>query len=113
MSAAQSLVRRSAAEDKASLPKAEKEASSAAAGDGLVQIGAAYLGFGQPDKALTAISAGIAKGNLKYPDESFMLLGIAYQRNKNTAEAVKAFNRATNDPKYARIAKLWALEARS
>ncbi|MDE2219390.1 MAG: hypothetical protein KGJ52_03335 [Gammaproteobacteria bacterium] len=106
-------VRRSAAEDKASLPKAEKEASSAATGDGLVQIGAAYLGFGQPDKALAAISAGIAKGSLKYPDESFMLLGIAYQRNKNTAEAVRAFNRATSDPRYARLAKLWALEARS
>ncbi len=106
-------VRRSAAEDRASLPKEEKAAAAAAAGDGLVQIGAAYLGFGQADKALASISAGIAKGNLKYADESYMLLGIAYQRNKNTSEAVRAFNRATNDPKYARLAKLWALEARS
>ena len=106
-------VKRSAADDRASLPKAEREASNAASGDGLVQIGAAYLGFGQPDKALASISAGIAKGNLKYADESYMLLGIAYQRNKNTAEAIKAFNRANNDAKYARIAKLWALEARS
>jgi tetratricopeptide (TPR) repeat protein len=106
-------VRRTAAEDRASLPKAEKEAAAAKTGDGLVQIGAAYLGFAQPDKALAAISAGIAKGNLKFADESYMLLGIAYQRNKNTAEAIKAFSRATNDPKYARIAKLWALEARS
>ncbi len=106
-------VRRTAADDKASLPKAEREAGNAKTGDGLVQVGAAYLGFGQPDKALAAISAGIAKGNLKFADESYMLLGIAYERNKNTAEAIKAFNRATNDPKYARIAKLWALEARS
>jgi tetratricopeptide (TPR) repeat protein len=106
-------VRRTAAEDRASLPKAEREAAASASGDGLVQIGAAYLGFGQPDKALAAISSGIAKGNLKFADESYMLLGIAYQRNKNTAEAIKAFNRANNDPKYARVAKLWALEARS
>jgi hypothetical protein len=106
-------VKRSAANDRASLPKAERDAANAASGDGLVQIGAAYLGFGQPDKALASISAGIAKGNLKFADESYMLLGIAYQRNKNAAEAIKAFNRATNDPKYARIAKLWALEARS
>ncbi|MBS0388817.1 MAG: tetratricopeptide repeat protein [Proteobacteria bacterium] len=106
-------IKRSAANDRASLPKSEKDAAASATGDGLVQVGAAYLGFGQPDKALAAISAGIAKGNLKFADESYMLLGIAYQRNKNTAEAVKAFNRATNDPKYARIAKLWALEARS
>jgi len=106
-------VKRSAANDRESLPKAEREASSAKTGDGLVQIGAAYLGFGQPDKALAAISAGIAKGNLKFADESYILLGIAYQRNKNTAEAIKAFNRATSDPSYARIAKFWALQARS
>ncbi len=106
-------VKRSADADRASLPKAEREASSAAAGDGLVQIGAAYLGFGMPDKALASISAGIAKGNLKFSDESFMLLGIAYERNKNPAEAIKAFNRATSDPKYARVAKLWVLQARS
>ena len=106
-------VRRNAADDRASLPKSEREAASSATGDGLVQIGAAYLGYGMPDKALASISAGIAKGSLKYADESYMLLGIAYQRNKNTAEAIKAFNRATSDPKYARIAKLWALEARS
>ncbi len=106
-------VRRSAAEDRLSLPKEEMAAAAATAGDGLVQVGAAYLGYGQPDKALAAISAGIAKGNLKFPDESYLLLGIANERNKNKAEAVRAFNRATNDPKFARLAKLWALEARS
>ena len=42
-----------------------------------------------------------------------MLLGIAYVRSKNGGEAVRAFNRATNDPKYAQLAKLWALEART
>ncbi|MGH8254527.1 MAG: tetratricopeptide repeat protein [Steroidobacteraceae bacterium] len=106
-------VRRNAADDRASLPKAERDAAKSPTGDGLVQVGAAYLGFNMPDKALAAISAGIAKGNLKYADESYMLLGIAYERNKNPTEAVKAFNRANNDPKYARIAKLWALEAHS
>jgi len=78
-----------------------------------VQVGAAYLGYGQPDKAVATISAGIAKGNLKHPDEAYMLLGIAQERNKNSAEAVRAFNRANSDPKYAQLAKLWALEARS
>ena len=106
-------VRRSAVEDRASIDKEEKEAAATASGDGLVQIGAAYLGFGQPDKALASISAGIAKGKLKYADEAYMLLGIANERTKNSGEAVRAFNRATNDPKYAQLAKLWALEARS
>jgi Tfp pilus assembly protein PilF len=106
-------VRKSAAEDRATIGKQEKDAAKAPTGDALVQVGAAYLGYGQPDKAVAAISAGIAKGSLKHSDEAYMLLGIAYERNKNSAEAVRAFNRANSDPKYAQLAKLWALEARS
>ena len=106
-------VRKSAAEDRATIGKQEKDAAKAPTGDALVQVGAAYLGYGQPDKAVATISAGIAKGSLKHPDEAYMLLGIAYERNKNSAEAVRAFNRANSDPKYAQLAKLWALEARS
>jgi hypothetical protein len=100
-------VRKSAAEDRATIGKQEKDASAASSGDALVQVGAAYLGYGQPDKAVTA------KGNLKHADEAYMLLGIAQERSKNSAEAVRAFNRANSDPKYAQLAKLWALEARS
>ena len=106
-------VRKSAAEDRATIAKQEKDAAKAPTGDALVQVGAAYLGYGQPDKAIAAISAGIAKGSLKHSDEAYMLLGIAYDRSKNSAEAVRAFNRANSDPKYAQLAKLWALEARS
>lgn len=106
-------VRKSAAEDRATISKQEKDATKAPSGDALVQVGAAYLGYGQPDKAIAAISAGIAKGSLKHSDEAYMLLGIAYDRSKNSAEAVRAFNRANSDPKYAQLAKLWALEARS
>jgi Tfp pilus assembly protein PilF len=105
--------KKKATEDRASIAKDEKAGNAAATGDPLVQIGAAYLGFGQVDKAVASISAGIAKGQLKHPDEAYMLLGIAQDRAKNSAEAVKAFNKATTDPKYARLAKLWVLEARS
>jgi tetratricopeptide (TPR) repeat protein len=106
-------VRRTATDDRATMPKQERDAAAAKTGDALVQVGGAYLGYGEPDKAVSAITAGISKGNLKYPDEAYMLLGIAYERNKNSGEAVRAFNRANNDPKYAQLAKLWALEARS
>jgi len=106
-------VKKEAADDRASIAKDEKAATAAPNGDPLVQIGAAYLGFGQADKALAAINAGIAKGNLKHPDEAYLLLGMAQERSKNAGEAVKAFSRATNDPRYARLARLWALEARS
>jgi hypothetical protein len=106
-------VRKASDADKATMAKQEKDAAAAATGDALVQVGAAYLGYNQPDKAVQSITAGIAKGNLKYPDEAYMLLGIAQDRSKNSAEAVRAFNRANSDPKYGQLAKLWALEARS
>jgi len=106
-------VRRSAAEDKQTMPKQEREANAAQSGDALVQVGAAYLGYGQPDKAVATITAGISKGNLKHPDEAYMLLGIANERIKNKDEAVRAFNRANSDPRYAQLAKLWVLEARA
>jgi hypothetical protein len=105
--------KKKAAGDRANLAKEEKDATAAKTGDALVELGGAFLGYAQYDKAQSAISAGIAKGGLKFPDEAYILQGIAYERLKNNAEAVKAFNKATSDPRYARLAKLWALEARS
>jgi hypothetical protein len=78
-----------------------------------VQVGAAYLGFGLPDKAAAAINAGITKGNLKYYDEAYILQGIAYERLKNNADAIKAFEKVSKDQRYVRLAKLWILEVRS
>ena len=101
-----------AAVDRAGIVKFEADAAKLPAGDGLVQIGAAYLGFGEPDKAAAAISKGIAKGNLKYADEAYLLLGIAELRRKSIDDARKAFGKVTNDAKYTRLAKLWALRAR-
>ena len=105
--------KKAAARDRASMPQSEKDAAASPSGDAAVQLGGAYLGYGQPDKALASIQAGIAKGKLKNADEAYLLLGIAEERNKNNGEAIKAFNKVTGDPKYVRLAKLWALEARS
>lgn len=105
--------KRKAAQDKPNLASEEKTASAAKTGDSLVELGGAYLGYGIADRAQAMISAGIAKGGLKYPDEAYILLGISHERVKNNAEAIKAFNKATTDPQYARLAKLWALEART
>jgi hypothetical protein len=105
--------KKKAAADKAGIAADEKSAGDAPTGDPFVQIGAAYLGFGQVDKAIAAINSGIAKGKLKYPDEAFLLLGIAQEKSKNNAEAIKAFNKVTVDQRYVRLAKLWVLEVRS
>lgn len=104
-----------AANDQTQLATVEQTAAGAPNGDALVQVGAAYISYGQNDKALAAISKGIAKGGLKSPDEANLLLGIAQLRQKNNAAAQQAFDKvaSSSNSGYARLGKLWALRAHS
>jgi tetratricopeptide (TPR) repeat protein len=98
-----------ASKDKAGLAAKEAAAKSAATGDDLVKLGAGYLSYGENEKALEAIKAGVAKGKLTNPDQAGILLGLAYLRANNKAEAAKAFRTVKVDPTMTRIAKLWLL----
>jgi tetratricopeptide (TPR) repeat protein len=82
-------------------------------GNALVQVGAAYMSYGQFEKAIANISKGIQKGGLKSPDEAELLLGIAQLRARNVAEAQRTFDKVatSSNPSYARLGKLWALHA--
>jgi hypothetical protein len=103
------------ASDQAQLTNVEHTAEAAPNGDPLVQLGAAYISYGQNDKAVAAITKGIGKGALKSPDEANLLLGIAQLRQKNNAAAQQAFDKvaASSNNGYARLGKLWALRAHS
>jgi Tfp pilus assembly protein PilF len=105
--------RQRAASDLAALPAKEKDAANAATGEQLVQLGAAYMTYGQFDKAVTSISRGLAKGGLKSPEEAEVLLGIAQLRMKNTGEAQRAFEKAaaSHNAGYIQLGRLWALHA--
>jgi hypothetical protein len=102
-----------ASNDQSMLAAAERDAANGATGDALVQVGAAYLSYGQPEKAVADITKGIAKGMLKNADEANLLLGMAQLKARNNAEAVRAFEKAatSSTPGYARLGKLWALHA--
>ena len=95
--------------DKSTLDKQDASAKAKPTGDADVKLGAAYLSYGQNDKAIEAIQRGIGKGGVKNPDEAGLLLGIAYVRTNNKAEATKAFQTVTKDPAMARIAKYWLM----
>jgi tetratricopeptide (TPR) repeat protein len=99
----------SAATDKASLAKQEVSAKANAQGNADVKLGAAYLSYGEPAKAIEAITRGIGKGGVRNPDEAGILLGIAHLRVGNKEEAAKAFQTVNKDPKLAQIARLWLL----
>jgi tetratricopeptide (TPR) repeat protein len=98
-----------AATDKAGLAAKEAAAKAAVTGDADVQLGAAYLGYGDNVKALEALKRGFSKGKLTNADEAGILLGIANLRTNNKADAAKAFRTVKADPTMARIAKLWLL----
>jgi len=80
-----------------------------------VQVGAAYISYGQNDKAVAALTKGIAKGGLKSPDEANLLLGIAQLRQRNSSAAQQSFDKvaSSSNSGYARLGKLWALRAHS
>jgi tetratricopeptide (TPR) repeat protein len=98
--------------DKTTLDKQDASARAKPAGDSDIKLGAAYLSYGQNEKAVEALTRGIGKGTLKDPDEAGLLLGMAYLRVNNTAEATKAFESVAKNPVLARIAKLWILTTR-
>ena len=95
--------------DKSTLDKQDASARSKPTGESDVKLGAAYLSYGQNDKAVEAIQRGLGKGGVKSPDEAGLLLGIAYLRMSNKAEAAKAFQTVNKDPVLTRLAKLWLL----
>ncbi|HET9863088.1 MAG TPA: hypothetical protein VFP37_06565 [Steroidobacteraceae bacterium] len=96
--------------DKSTLDKQDASARAKPTGDADVKLGAAYLSYGENDKAIEAIRRGLGKGSVKHPDEANMLLGIAYLRTDNKPEATKAFQAVNQEPGMARIAKMWLLK---
>jgi hypothetical protein len=101
--------------DQASLGSQEAKAQSAATGEPLVEVGAAYLSYGQADKAESLIEAGIAKGGLRSPEQANLLLGIAQLRDHNAAAAHRTFDKvaASSNEGYAQLGRLWVLHSES
>jgi tetratricopeptide (TPR) repeat protein len=79
----------------------------------MVKVGEAYAGFGDYDKALTLIQAGIKKGVTKTYDAQ-MALGQAYLNKGQREAAAKAFAAVPKtDAKGWNIAHLFNIYARS
>lgn len=92
----------------ADAPKALAEAEAEAKdGNALVRIGMGYSGVGQHDKAIALIQKGIAKGDLRNPEDARLHLGIAYLRAGNKAKAAEAFRSVKGTDGTADLARLW------
>jgi hypothetical protein len=98
--------------DKKGLSELAGEAAKNPAGELSVKLGEVYYGAGDYQNAITAINAGITKGNVKHLDEAYVYLGRSQVALKNNAEAKKAFGSLKTVPNISpRVLKLWELYA--
>jgi hypothetical protein len=86
------------------------EAETFKEGDGLVRVGTSYVALGEVDKGIELIQKGIAKGNLKRPDEARLRLGLAQLQNPKTKTAgVQTLKSVKGTDGAADIARLWLI----
>lgn len=97
-------------EAKTSLANQATEAESFKEGDGLVKVGFSYASMGEVDKGIELIQKGIAKGNLKRPEDAKLRLGQAQmQQAKTRAAGVATLRSVKGTEGAADIARLWVL----
>jgi tetratricopeptide (TPR) repeat protein len=99
-----------AAEDKKGIAAEDKSAAAGKNGEADVKVGLGYLGLGDYQKAVDAITRGLSAdrvGRVRRVDEANMNLGIAYLKLGKTEEAKAAFTAAKADPRMTKAANLW------
>jgi hypothetical protein len=106
------LVDKQLKEDAASRAKDEQEALAAKSGDGLIAIGMNLVYSGQAAKGVQLIQQGIAKGDLKRPEDAKLHLGIAQLAAGDKAKAQATFKTVQGTDGTTDLARLWALYAR-
>jgi hypothetical protein len=97
-------------QDAAGRADLDRVISEARDGNALVLAGSLAASFGQSDKGLALIEQGIAKGNLKRPEEAKLRLGLAQlQSGKQKAKAVQTLRTVQGSDGAADIARFWTL----
>ena len=98
--------------DKKGLASFDAEAAKNPGGELGVKLGEVYYGFGDYQKAVDSITAGLQKGQIKHLDEAYVYLGLAEVQLKNFAEAKRTFVNLKIVPNISpRVLKLWSLYA--
>jgi tetratricopeptide (TPR) repeat protein len=96
--------------DKKGLAQLDAEAAKNPAGELSVKTGEVHFGFGDYPAAVTAINAGIQKGQVKHLDEAYIYLGRSLVAQKNFADAKKALAQLKTVPNISpRVLKIWDL----
>lgn len=105
------LADKTAAEQLAARPQAEKDAAADKSGNALVAIGYNYVTEGAAQKGLALMEEGIKKGGLKRPEDAKLLLGVAQLQGGAKSRAVQTLKSVQGADGAADLAKLWTLIA--
>ncbi len=104
------LVLKSEADSAAGLEKNVAEAATFKDGNDLVKYGTVYASMGQHEKAVQLIEQGIAKGNLRRPDDARLRLALALAANPKTkARGLQMLRTVGGADGTADIARLYAV----
>jgi tetratricopeptide (TPR) repeat protein len=79
--------------DRRALAALETEAKAAKNGEADVQLGIAYISYGQYEQGVEAIERGREKGGLRHPSEADLMLGRALFKLGRKEDAAAAFER--------------------
>ena len=100
------------AEKKASIA-ADATAAAEKTGDALVEVGYAYVTMGQVDQGIKLMEQGIAKGNLKRPEQARLHLGMAQiQSPALKAKGLQTLRSLKGTDGVAEVGRLWTVLAR-
>lgn len=100
-------------EAKAGAAANEKAAEEAKDGNAFVALGLANAFDGDAKKGVSQIEQGIAKGNLKRPEDAKLYLGLAHYLGGEAGKAQAAWKTVKGTDGAADLARLWIIQSRS
>jgi hypothetical protein len=99
-------------EEKKTRAETQQQAGAEKEGDALVHAGLNLVFNGQAAQGLAMMQKGIAKGDLKRPNDARLHLGLAYWLAGDNGKAQAAFKAVSGADGTADLARLWVLHAR-
>lgn len=103
------LVEKKLADDRKTLAGAAADAAKAMGGDPLVKTGLAHVTYGDTRKGIAMMEQGMAKGGLKFPDQSRLHLAYAYYLAGEKAKARSVAGEVHGTDGAADFARLWRI----
>jgi hypothetical protein len=97
-------------ESAAGIAQAATDAAAQKDGNDLVKVGTVYASMGQTEKAVELIERGLAKGNLKRPDDAKLRLALTLAQNpKSRSKGIQMLRTVGGTDGTADIARLYSV----